>query len=273
MFGCSYSPEKKQASEPCFKPHHEYLDVINKKHVNHRLRFLLLLPEEDYRRCIYSRKDLIWARKSKFPGKLLIEKFEEVGCLPYVIEGPPMPRQLYIMLPKEKLFIRSNHFTARYIDSKMNELKQLFVLLRAKKIKFTRNMSQKESSQFNSEVQANVPSTAITGGTGVSSMEYKLTEQSSEMHFTDTKQNTPIEEVLKQTDFYFLSREFHWQNIITRRLDNHLAYDKYTYKNQEMNLFQAKFKNQLKMFGLEAEYDWEQMQNLEIEYEIEYYPV
>ena len=81
MFGCSYSPQKKQASEPCCKPHHEYLDVINKKHINHRLRFLLLLPEEDYRKCIYSRKDLIWARKSKFPGKLLIEKFEDVGCL------------------------------------------------------------------------------------------------------------------------------------------------------------------------------------------------
>ena len=40
-----------------------------------------------------------------------------------------------------------------------------------------------------------------------------------------------------------------------------------------MNLFQMKFKNQLKLLGLQAEYDWEEMRNLEIEYEIEYYPV
>jgi hypothetical protein len=270
MFHCY---KNNQVSEPCCDSKHDYLDVIHKKHKNTRLRFLLLLPEEDYRKCIYSHKDLICARKSRFPGKLIIEKFEEVGCLPFAIEGPPMPRQLYIMLPKEKLFIRSNHFTARYIDSKMNELKQLFVLLRAKKIKFTRNMSHKKGLQINGDVKAGIPSSAITAGSGVSSMEFKLTEQSSEMHFTETKYDTSIEEVLKQTDFYFLSREFHWQNIITRRLDNHLVYDKYTYKNEEMNLFQMKFKNQLDLLGLQAEYDWEEMRNLEIEYEIEYYPV
>ena len=273
MFDCSSSSKKKQALEPCKDTKHEYLETINKKYKNTRLRFLLLLPDEDYRKCIYSRKDLIWARKSRFPGKLLIEKFEEVGCLPYIIEGPPMPRQLYIMLPKEKLFILSNHFTARYIDSKMSELKQLFVLLRAKQIKFTRNMSHKEKTGFAGEVQARVPPSTITSGTSVSSIEFKLTEQSSEMHFSETKHENSIEDVLKKTDFYYLSREFHWQNIITRRLDNHLMYDKYTYKNQEMNLFQAKFKNQLKILGLQAEYDWEEMRNLEVEYEIEYYPM
>ena len=273
MFDCSSSSKKKQALEPCKDTKHEYLETINKKYKNTRLRFLLLLPDEDYRKCIYSRKDLIWARKSRFPGKLLIEKFEEVGCLPYIIEGPPMPRQLYIMLPKEKLFILSNHFTARYIDSKMSELKQLFVLLRAKQIKFTRNMSHKEKTGFTGEVQARVPPSTITSGTSVSSIEFKLTEQSSEMHFSETKHENSIEDVLKKTDFYYLSREFHWQNIITRRLDNHLMYDKYTYKNQEMNLFQAKFKNQLKILGLQAEYDWEEMRNLEVEYEIEYYPM
>lgn len=269
------SPSSSHTSE--FKMFHSILEHLHLKstHKNSRLRFLILLPKEDFDKCFYSIKDVLWYRKSKFPGKLIIEPFEDVGDLPYTIEGIPMPRQLYIMLPKEKLFIQSTNFTSRYIDSKMSELKQLFVLLRAKRIKFTKNTKSQKEYHVNGQLNAVVPQLKmgeIGEGLSVSSIQFRLNEQSNEMHFDNTQTHS-IEESLKKAKFYYLSREFHWQNIISRRIENHLVYDKYVYRNQEMKLFQSKFINKLKLLEIRADYDWKDLQDLEIEYEIEYYPL
>lgn len=267
MFNCSSSSKTHKIEEPSAN---KYLKCLKNK--NCMLRFLLLLPDEDYNKCIYSKKDMIWARRSKFPGKLIIENFENSDNLPYFIEGPPLPRQLYVMLPKEKLFIPSTNFTSRYIDSKMSELKQLFVILRAKTIKFTRNISNSDRYIVSGDIHARIPNSEITEGLNVSAIELQLNEQTNEMHFTENK-DIPIIETLEKTNFHYLSREFVWQNIITRRLDNHLIYDKYTYKNQENKIFQSKFLSRLKLLGIDVNYDWESLQNLEIFYEIEYYPI
>ena len=275
MLGCSsVSYIKKSTLDSCEVPPSKsrIQAIIESQHKNCRLRFLLLLPEEDYRKCLFfSRKDWIWSRKSKFPGKLIIERFEDVSTLPYIIEGVPMPRQLYIMLPKEKLFIHSNQFTARYIESKLNELKQLFVLLKARSIKFSSNRIQKDQTTIGSGVS--IPIEGIVSETQVNTMDFVSNERVSEMHFTESEIDKSIEDKLMETDFYYLSREFHWQDIISRRIENHLVYDKYVYKNHEMNLFQAKTQNQLKKMGLNIEYDWEKMKHLEIHYEIDYYPL
>lgn len=275
MLGCSsFSHTKKTTLDSCEIPPSpsRIQAIIESQHKNCRLRFLLLLPEEDYQKCLFfSRKDWIWARKSKFPGKLIIERFEDVSSLPYIIEGVPMPRQLYIMLPKEKLFIHSNQFTTRYIESKLNELKQLFVLLKARSIKFSSNRMQKDQSTIGSGIT--LPIEGIVSETQVNKMDLVANERVSEMHFTESNTEISIEDKLMETDFYYLSREFHWQDIISRRIENHLVYDKYVYKNHEMNLFQAKTQNQLKKMGLNIEYDWEKMKHLEIHYEIEYYPL
>ena len=248
---------------------------------NNPLRFLLLLPEEDFRKCIYSKRDWIWFFKSNLPGILQIEKFEEMNSLPYTIEGIPMPRQLYIMLPKEKLFIRSNHFTARYIDSKMSELKQLFVLLRAKNIKFRRNIRHVDESGLGIQSRAVVPNMNLEelgAGLKVSSIEFRIDEQTNEMHFDDLSKKDfvpqcSIVEALNKASFYYLPRQFHWQNIIRRRVDHKLVYDRYMYKNQEIKLLRGKFIQKLKMLNIQADYDWKSMRDLEINYEIEYYPL
>lgn len=275
MLGCSsLSYIKKSTLDSCEIPPSKsrIQAIIESQYKNCRLRFLLLLPDEDYRKCLFfSRKDWIWSRKSKFPGKLIIERFEDVSTLPYIIEGVPMPRQLYIMLPKEKLFIHSNQFTARYIESKLNELKQLFVLLKARSIKFSSNRIQKDQTTIGSGVS--IPIEGIVSETQVNTMDFVSNERVSEMHFTESDTDKSIEDKLMETDFYYLSREFHWQDIISRRIENHLVYDKYVYKNHEMNLFQAKTQNQLKKMGLNIEYDWEKMKHLEIHYEIDYYPL
>lgn len=274
---CSCSHDTKKGFVDSFFTHLRKKPAQN----NNPLRFLLLLPEEDFRKCIYSKRDWIWFFKSNFPGILQIEKFEEMNSLPYTIEGIPMPRQLYIMLPKEKLFIRSNHFTARYIDSKMSELKQLFVLLRAKNIKFRRNIRHVDESGLGIQTRAVVPNMNLEelgAGIKVSSIEFRIDEQTNEMHFDDLSKKDfvpqcSIEEALNKANFYYLPREFHWQNIIRRRVDHKLVYDRYMYKNQEIKLLRSKFIQKLKMLNIQADYDWKSMRDLEINYEIEYYPL
>jgi hypothetical protein len=51
------------------------------------------------------------------------------------------------------------------------------------------------------------------------------------------------------------------------------VYDRYMYKNQEIKLLRSKFIQKLKMLNIQADYDWKSMRDLEINYEIEYYPL
>ena len=118
----------------------------------------------------------------------------------------------------------------------------------------------------------------LGAGIKVSSIEFRIDEQTNEMHFDDLskKEFVPqcsIEEALNKASFYYLPRQFHWQNIIRRRVDHKLVYDRYMYKNQEIKLLRSKFIQKLKMLNIQADYDWKSMRDLEINYEIEYYPL
>tara|TARA_B110000114_G_scaffold106673_1_gene112092 strand:+ start:2627 stop:3577 length:951 start_codon:yes stop_codon:yes gene_type:complete len=249
------------------------LSVSSKR--NCRLRFLLLLRDEDYKKCFWSRKDMICYRKSQFPGQLIIERFSEVDTLPYNIEGPTLPRTLYIMLPKEKLFIPSDNFTIRYIDSKLQELKNIFVTLQAKSIKVRKVYSTEDSKRIGAEGGTSF-SDGIHSVFEVDDLQLSRTSIINEMTFGEPLHNISLEYVSNNSNsgytYYYLGKEFEWQNIIQRRLKDNMLSDKYTYRNTEQKLFTSKLINTLKLLDLNIEYDWKKLMNLEIHYEIEYYP-
>ena len=243
---------------------------------NCRLRFLLLLRDDDYKKCIWSRKDMICYRKSQFPGQLIIERFSEVDTIPYNIEGPPLPRKLYIMLPKEKLFIPSDNFTSRYIDSKLQELKNIFVALQAKSIKVKKIYCTEESTRIGAGVGGSSFSDRIHGDIEVDDLQSNHISITNEMTFGEPLDAVSIEDFSNESSsvyrYYYLGKEFEWQNIIQRRLKDRMLSDKYTYRNTEQKLFTSKLINTLKLLDLNVEYDWKKIKNLEIHYEIEYYP-
>jgi hypothetical protein len=130
--------------------------INNKEYKNEKLKFLILLNEEDFKKYLYifpSRKDVLKRQKYNFPGELIIEKYDNIDKLNYKIENNPIPNQLYIMLPKEKLFINPENFTSRLIDSKLEELKNIFMLLKAKKVKINKNLklTSKEKIEINTD--------------------------------------------------------------------------------------------------------------------------
>ena len=257
------------------------------------LRFLILLREDDYKKWFCgSRYTRLKSKSSKFPGKLVIEKFSEAESLPYNIEEPPIPRKLYIMLPKEKLFIPLEKFTGRYIDSKMQELKTIFVSLRAKTIKMKRVFDTSSSMRTGGKVEISewnkLLGNNVTFGSDaiIENVDHNRIVVTSEMRF-----DNPFEELESTKDivdqlsvitcdrekhlfrYYYLAKEFEWQNIIDRRLKNKMVFDRYTYHNTEQKLFSTKFLNSLRLLDISVEYDWKKIQNLQIHYEIEYYPL
>jgi hypothetical protein len=246
------------------------LDYICNHCRNTKLRFLILLPDSDYRKWFYSYKDLLWYRRGMFPGKLILERFEDIEDLPYVIDGPVMPRQVYIMLPKEKIYVPSDQFTEKYIRSKMRELVQIFVALRAKSIKYTRYDSVEEGSKLVADIGSNVPKLFETTGIQVEHTESKKKGTQYEIQLIPVQK--PIDTVIFQDhqEFYYLRREPSWRDMILRRVDGHVVLDKYTYFNREINLFTSNLSQKLQWFQLNIEYDWSKYQDFHMDYEIVY---
>ena len=246
------------------------LDYICHHCRNTKLRFLILLPDSDYRKWFYSYRDLLWYRRGMFPGKLILERFEDIEDLPYVIDGPVMPRQVYIMLPKEKIYVPSDQFTEKYIRSKMRELVQIFVALRAKSIKYTRYDSVEEVSNLVSEIGTNIPKVFETTGIEIEHTESKKKGTQYEIQLIPVQK--PIDTTIFQDhqEFYYLRREPSWRDMILRRVDGHVVLDKYTYFNREVNLFTSNLSQKLQWFQLNLEYDWSKYQDFHMDYEVTY---
>jgi hypothetical protein len=263
-FGCTRESAIPVSTIP--KTHtQECLDNMCTHNRNSRLRFLILLPESDYKKWFYSYKDVLVYYKSNFPGILDIEHFEESDQLPYTIEEPVMPRQLYIMLPKERIYVPSDSFTSRYIRSKMRELVQIFVALRATSIKYIRYDSDDTRNTINADL--GVPIESVSSGVQYENVETKKRGILYEIRLNPP--NEPINmDILSQ--FYYLKREPSWKDMILRRMDGGVVYDKYTYWNREMKLLRNKFVQKLKCINLSVDYDWEKMHNFMVDYEVTY---
>lgn len=242
---------------------------------NSRLRFLILLPESDYDKYIYSYKDIIWFYRNKFPGVLTIEKFEDADQLPYLIEEPVMPRQLYIMLPKERVYVPSDCFTGRYIRSKMRELVQIFVTLRASSIKYVRYDSEEEMNNTHVDIGMDFPQFTFSEGLQIDNMSTKRTGTEYEIRLSqedchDAKKDPIDINVFFSPSFYYLKREPSWRDMISRRIECGVVYDKYTYWNKEMKLLKGSFIQEMKYMNLSVEYDWKKYNDFMVEYEVSY---
>ena len=164
---------------------------LKRKRKANKLRFLMILQDVDFKRCIYSKYDIIMYNKTNFPGMLTIERFDESNNFPYTIQGPAMPRQLYIMLPKECIYVTSNNFTEKLIRSKLRELMDIFIVLQAKKIKFFYSDSQKSSSNIGVEIGSLHPNISSTIDNRIDNEETKQYGFLYEMHFE--KPTAPID--------------------------------------------------------------------------------
>jgi hypothetical protein len=79
--------------------------------------------------------------------------------------------------------------------------------------------------------------------------------------------------IFNKNSFYFLPKEYEWQYIITRRLENNLISDKYTYKYTDNISFKSSVYSKLKIIDINFSYDSKEFNDLQIHYEIDYYNI
>ena len=274
MFGCSSSRVKSNVIfEIVLTKGQKLSQELGLYKRNQRLQFLILLRDEDFKKCLFSYRDILAYRKNNFPGDLIIERFEDCEQLPYRIQEPVMPRQLYIMLPKEKFFIPSDIFTESYIRSKMRELIQIFVKLNAKSVKISYSDRAKEQQGLQLHSALRIPNTNMVEISEAVEQENQVLRTTKyEMKFKENQEPFQVEDFLNSDNFYYLKQEDSWQYMIQRRIDYRMTYDKYTYQNSERKLLKNKFVSKLEMIDLTADYDWEKFKEFQMNYEIDYYP-
>ena len=246
-----------------------------------QMQFLILLQEDDYKSnilsCFQSNKDTLFRNKNKFPGKLTIYNYDNIDDSEfrqkYVIEGNILPKLLYVKLLKENIFIPFESYPMRYLNSKLSELRDLFIALRAKTIKISKTQEKKNDTKIECKLNAKVSNIEVGVGAGLENMQKLTDNTSSELHFLDTGKPIRMDELHNCKSFYYLPKEYEWADIIERRINNNLVSDKYTYEHSEFKLLKTNILSKLQMLDISVNYNDEEYTNIRIHYEIEYYPL
>jgi hypothetical protein len=174
---------------------------------------------------------------------------------------------------KENIFIPFESYPMRYLNSKLSELRDLFIALRAKTIKISKTQEKKNDTKIECKLNAKVSNVEVGVGGGLENMQKLTDNTSSELHFLDTGKPIRMDELHNCKSFYYLPKEYEWADIIERRINNNLVSDKYTYEHSEFKLLKANILSKLQMLDISVNYNDEEYTNIRIHYEIEYYPL
>lgn len=269
MSGCLYSKKSTSPKKENYLSKHE------------QMQFLILLQEDDYKanifHCFQSNRDTLFRNKNKFPGKLTVYNYDNIDDSEfrqkYIIEGNILPKLLYVKLLKENIFVPFETYPTRYLNSKLAELRDLFIALRAKTIKISKSQEKKNDMKIDAKINANVSNVEVGVGGGIENTQKLTNNTSSELHFLDTGKPIRMDELHDCKSFYYLPKEYEWVNIIERRINNNLVSDKYTYEHSEFKILKTSIMSKLQLLDIAVNYNDEEYTNIRIHYEIEYYPL
>jgi len=256
--------------------------IQNKK--NDFLEFLIILCDDDYKGTFFykSTYDNLLKQRKFFNDNLnIVNKKDIKKSNEYLIDGMATLKQLYMKLPKENLYVNSSQFHNRYLNSKINELISVFTVLKAKCIKVT--IDSQSENNFKLNLTAGVKMNGVSFKTGAEKTQDKSNKLKSdwELEFfqncnnTNTNTNTKINinEFADEKRFYYLPKEAEWIDAIRKRVSQNVSSDKFTYSYSDTNDIKYKAFTNLQLFNISCDYNKKQFENININYEIEYYPL
>ena len=250
--------------------------------INEKMEFLVLLTEDDLLEKKWfwqsSVKNALLKNKKKLPGDLHILNFDDINkpeiMKDYIIDGTPLPREVYIKLPNKNIYIISEKYALKYLLLRENELKNIFIALGAKSIKWTVKRSNNNSNNIEASGGAIINNIDFKETVKIENSSSKFNSESNEMVFDFNENiNDLNQNMFVNNNYYFLPKEYEWQDIIIRRLENNLISDKYNFKYNDYIKFKSSLSTKLKLIEINFNYSTEDASNLEIEYEIEYYKI
>lgn len=248
---------------------------------NSPMEFLVLLDEsdmvDDYFSFLGFNKSIktkLLKKQNRFPGKMNIVSFAEIEKeTNYIVEDSPVPKEIYMKLPDKGIYVLSSKYKLKYLFSKQNELKNIFILLGAKKISWTVIKNNSTSESVGAEMGVSFPQVDIHEGVGLEHSNSTNNHEAAEMTFDYDENiiNNISPAMFSNNNFYFLPKEYEWHDIIIRRLEKKLITDKYTFVYSNNLSFKTTLSSKLKMIDVNFNYNTEELNNLKIQYEIEYY--
>jgi hypothetical protein len=245
---------------------------------NYHTEFLVLLNEEDLHDKSFwftsSIKTKLLNKKHKFPGKLNIIGFNNIEKEKnFIIEDMPVPNEIYMKLPNKNIYVLSSKYNLEYFYSKQNELKNIFILLGAKKIIMKIIKKNNISKEIGGEVGVNLHNINAGEIVHLENKSSSDNQQTTEMTFDYDEQimNNINPGMFSDKNFFFLPKEYNWQDIIVRRLEKKLITDKHTFVYNNSLSFKSSFGTKLKLININFNYNTEEIDNLKIIYEIEYH--
>ena len=254
--------------------------ILTKNKKNVFLEFLIILCDDDYKGAFYYKsiyENVLKQRKFFNDNLTIVNKKEITKNNEYLIDGMATLKQLYMKLPKENLYVNSSQFHNRYLNSKINELISVFTVLKAKCIKVTIDSQTENNFKFN--LSAGVKMNGVSLKTGAEKKQDISNKLKSdwELEFfqsgNDTSNKININEFADEKRFYYLPKEAEWIDAIRKRLSQNVSSDKFTYSYSDTNDIKYKAFTNLQLFNISCDYNRKQFENININYEIEYYPL
>jgi hypothetical protein len=248
---------------------------------NIRNEFLILLRKSDYKKRFYlcnkSYSDLLEEYEEEFDGILHLVNVKSIQdkdiSQKYKIHGIVYSHIVYMLLPKEKIYVLPELFPYKYMESQHEELKHIFTLLGAKSIKWKIMDKKDENSELSSKI--NINSGNINGGLGYESENSTsdLFKNEGVRTFPNNKIVPNIKHILNDKSIFYLMMEDSWKDAITRRIESNIEFDKFSYLYQNKISIQKGFETNLDKMGIQFNYQNSILKKCEIYYEITYYPI
>lgn len=248
---------------------------------NVRNQYLILLRKSDYKKHFYlcnkSYYDLLQEYEEEFDGTLHLVNVKSIEddeiSKKYKIHGMVYSHIVYMLLPKEQIYVLPELFPYKYMESQHEELKYIFALLGAKSIKWKIMDKKDENNEIKGKANVNIG--GINSGLGFENSEDNsdLFKNEGMRTFPDNKIVPNIKDILNDKSIYYLMMEDSWKEIIKRRIESNIEFDKFSYLYQNKMSIQKGFETNLDKIGIQFNYQNSILKKCEIYYEITYYPI
>lgn len=254
-------------------------EIPNIKNV--RNQYLILLRNSDYKKHFYlcnkSYYDLLEEYEEEFDGILHLVNVKSIEdeqiSKKYKIHGMVYSHIVYMLLPKEKIYVLPELFPYKYMESQHEELKHIFALLGAKSIKWKIMDKKDENNEIKGKANVNVGPLNTGLGFENSDNNSDLFKNEGMRTFPDNKIVPNIKHILNDKSIYYLMMEDSWKEIIKRRIESNIEFDKFSYLYQNKMSIQKGFEANLDKIGIQFNYQNSILKKCEIYYEITYYPI
>lgn len=249
---------------------------------NEIMQFLIVLNDNDFKSPCWLKKK--YSTRVNSSGTYLSGILEVVNMnnisrktknihgkkkLVYKINGVLNLKTLYIKLPKEKLYVKSDKWQFEYMKSQVREILHIFGLLGAKSVEYSIVNSNESLVNFLSQLNfGNLP---IENGLEIKSKNVVSTEISGKTEYQVPSEFPTEQKLYDARNTYYLARNFDWQDICERRIVSKVTVDNFIYKFNNEITFSTKVTEKFKGLGISFDLNTEETKNFVMDFQVSYY--